>query len=480
MECAEARNLIDRGIPTIGRRQQAVLDHHITGCADCAAYLARADAAMLTTLLGQDARRNPYETRTLRQPVVLAPIRRAPSPAATRAPRRWLQIMVATIGILLMLAALRIAAPLLALRQSVAAMTMPTTTPALAIPPVVLPTAQQAVPLQVTTIPTPSEPIRSAPLPTPTAAGWPTAAAIATLTATFTPQPVVPIAPLLLAGPTLMPIAPPGAAPAAGKAVNILLLGVDRRPGETAPVRADTVIVLRLDPERQRAALLSLPRDLVVSIPNFGFARINAAHAHGEVIYGPGGGITLTRQTVGQLLNIPIDYVVQVDFSGFIAGIDAIGGITIDVPTALYDGQYPTMDYGYQEVSFAPGTQQMDGARALVYARIRHGDSDIERMRRQQLVMLAALGRVRGQNMFGQLDASARLASSLRSYVRFDIPEDRLVSLIWAFREAQPAAIERYTLDANMMQMFVLPDDPYAAFALPGAIEELTANLMGT
>jgi LCP family protein required for cell wall assembly len=197
-------------------------------------------------------------------------------------------------------------------------------------------------------------------------------------------------------------------------------------------------------------------------------------------MYGPGGGIQLTRETVGQLLNVPIDYVVQVDFSGFVAGIDAIGGVTIDVPNALYDGAYPTMDYGYQEVSFVPGTQDMDGARALIYARIRHMDSDVARMRRQQQVILAAIGKVRGQNMLAQLDTTARLAGALRSYVRFDIPEDRLVSLIWAFRNIQPAAVERYTLDENMSQENVVPEDPYAKYPLPGAIEQLAAKLMGT
>jgi anionic cell wall polymer biosynthesis LytR-Cps2A-Psr (LCP) family protein len=77
-----------------------------------------------------------------------------------------------------------------------------------------------------------------------------------------------------------------------------------------------------------------------------------------------GGGIALTRRTVSEFLSVPIDYTVIVDFTGFISAIDAIGGVTIDVPVELYDPLYPTMDYRYTVAHFLPGVQHMDGARA--------------------------------------------------------------------------------------------------------------------
>jgi LCP family protein required for cell wall assembly len=226
-------------------------------------------------------------------------------------------------------------------------------------------------------------------------------------------------------------------------------------------------------------ALLSLPRDLIVEIPGYGQARINAANVYGEQFSHSGGGIELARLTVSNLLDIPIDYVVEVNFQGFIGAIDAIGGVTIDVEQELYDPLYPTMDYGYTVAHFEPGEQHMGGERALMYSRIRHMDSDFERMHRQQAVMLAVLERVRQQNAAQQVQTIADLTTALRDYIQTDMPPRRMVSLAWTLRDMQPDMVERYTLDETMVTMNVIPDDPYATFALPGTIDSLVGQLMG-
>ncbi|MBC8163103.1 MAG: LCP family protein, partial [Roseiflexaceae bacterium] len=265
--------------------------------------------------------------------------------------------------------------------------------------------------------------------------------------------------------------------PGDSRATTVLLMGIDRRPGEGSGTRSDTIVVLRLDPQRQRVAMLSLPRDLIVPIPGVGYARINAANVYGEQA-GIGGGLELTRQTVGDLLGLEIDHVVQVDFQGFTGAVDAIGGIDIDVPTELYDPEFPTMDYGYTVAHFTTGPQHMDGARALMYARVRHVDSDFHRMRRQQSVLVAALERIRGQNIVQQLQSIADVTGALRGFIQTDLPEQDMISLAWGFRTISPAAIERYTLDENSVQINVLPEDPYAQFAVPGAIEQLSRQLV--
>src|SRR5262245_24443271 len=106
------------------------------------------------------------------------------------------------------------------------------------------------------------------------------------------------------------------------------------------------------------------------------------------------------RRTVSELLGTPIDYVVRVNFDGFIGAIDAIGGITVYMPEELYDAEYPTMDYGYRVAHFLPGPQHMDGATALVYSRIRH----------------AVLARLREQNTLQQLQSVASITTVLRDY----------------------------------------------------------------
>lgn len=268
----------------------------------------------------------------------------------------------------------------------------------------------------------------------------------------------------------------PTVVPPAGDAITVLLLGGDQRPGDTYPARTDSIIVAHIDPTRQRVALLSLPRDLIVEIPGYAWDRINAAHVYGE-LYGS-SGVDVARSTVSKLLGIPIDYVVTVNFQGFIGAVDALGGVTIDVERELYDPHYPTMDYGYMVAHFLPGEQHMDGSAALIYSRMRHMDSDFERMRRQQAVVRAMLSQVREHHPPGQLQQVANLSTALRAYVQTDIPARRMVGLAWALRDFDPASLERYVLDETMVTMGVYASDPYATVALPGSIDGLVRELL--
>jgi polyisoprenyl-teichoic acid--peptidoglycan teichoic acid transferase len=340
------------------------------------------------------------------------------------------------------------------IHQSVQAMTIPS------------PTLPGAAPTHAPT----AEPAR----PTPPLGSQPQLAAAAQPRATA-PRPSA--TPLLLT-PTPLLLTPTPRAPPAGGPVNILLLGSDRRPDESEPSRTDAVIIAHLDPERHRVALLSLPRDLIVEVPGYGETRINAANVWGETYGAPGGGVALARQTVEHLLGIPIDYVVYIDFQGFIGAIDAAGGVTVDVPTELYDPQFPTMDYGYTVAHFLPGPQQMDGATALMYSRIRHSDSDFARMRRQQQVLAGLLASLRDQNIFESLRRIDEVTAALRDYVRTDIPEERMLGLAWALRDTTPDQIEHYLLDANMIT-FGVGSDRWAEVAVPGAIDRLVAQLIG-
>jgi LCP family protein required for cell wall assembly len=312
---------------------------------------------------------------------------------------------------------------------------------------------------------------------------------------TIVPAPTTPIEPTLAPttpptatlprpSPTPIPTMPPSTAtpvplpPPAGDAVTVLLLGTDERPGETGPSRTDAIIIARIDPRAGRVALLSLPRDLWVDIPGYGQSRINAAHVWGIIYNDPDGGLGLARKTVSNLLGIPIDYTVQINFQGFIGAIDALGGVTVDVPKELYDDQFPTMDYGYTVAHFLPGPQQMDGATALMYSRIRHPDSDFERLRRQQAVVVAAIDRIRQQNALQSLKSLEDVTAALRGYVQTDMPEDRMIGLAWALRDFAPDRVERYLLDENNVY-FGIGGDRWAEVAAPGAIEALVRQLLG-
>ncbi len=173
---------------------------------------------------------------------------------------------------------------------------------------------------------------------------------------------------------------------------NILLLGSDSGPGRDGPGRSDSMVLVRTDPDEHRISMLSIPRDLRVEIPGQGVDKINAAYAF--------GGAALAIRTVEDVTGLPVNHVVVVDFSAFGDLIDALGGVTIDVPKRIvsnrFDCPYETAAQcdrwpGWQ---FRRGEQELDGTRALVYSRIRENqldqsDSDVTRGERQQQVVSA-------------------------------------------------------------------------------------------
>jgi LCP family protein required for cell wall assembly len=98
-----------------------------------------------------------------------------------------------------------------------------------------------------------------------------------------------------------------------------------------------------------------------------------------------------------QILGLKIDYYALVDFGGFKEVIDALGGITVDVPEAFSDSTYPTENNGYMTVSFTGGIQKMNGEKALQYARSRHTTSDFSRSLRQQIIIKAIIDKIKDQ-----------------------------------------------------------------------------------
>jgi LCP family protein required for cell wall assembly len=175
---------------------------------------------------------------------------------------------------------------------------------------------------------------------------------------------------------------------------NILVLGADTgsksRQGSTA--RSDSIMIVHTDPDEHRIALLSIPRDLRVDIPGHGEDKINAAYAY--------GGPTLAIKTVQSVTGLSINHVVVVDFGTFDEVIDALGGVSIDVPKPILSNKFecPRASQAacdrWQGWRFKKGEQTMDGKRALIYARIRENqldpkESDITRGERQQAVVSA-------------------------------------------------------------------------------------------
>jgi polyisoprenyl-teichoic acid--peptidoglycan teichoic acid transferase len=169
---------------------------------------------------------------------------------------------------------------------------------------------------------------------------------------------------------------------------TFVALGVDQRNDREIP-RTDTIMIGKVDLRSPKVNLISIPRDLVVDIPGYGKDRINTVYVYGEQFKEPGGGIGLLQRTIEKNFGIQIDHFGLLDFQCFRTAVDAVGGVTVNVPRAIVDPSYPTEDYGTKLVKFDIGLQRMDGERALEYARTRSADSDFHRIQRQQLIIAA-------------------------------------------------------------------------------------------
>lgn len=173
--------------------------------------------------------------------------------------------------------------------------------------------------------------------------------------------------------------------------VDILVMGLDSRGSEGVVTRTDSIVIIGVNPGRIDVSMLSIPRDLFVDVPGYGMQRINTVNMLAEVEQ-PGTGPQLLSQSVTNNFGIGIDKYARLDFQAFTTLVDAVGGVRINVPNTFTDYEYPTAEFGTTEVTFEAGWQDMDGERALIYARTRHADDDYGRAARQQQV-LAALAR---------------------------------------------------------------------------------------
>ncbi|WP_298820367.1 LCP family protein [Chloroflexus sp.] len=454
MTCSEARALIAAGIrPGSRSTTELRLRDHLAQCPRCRALAEASDRALLAALLAK--------------------------PLPARSPQRRYGSYV-----LLMLLALftgwlgfqtgRVVLAAMTIKQNVAAMQLPS--PSLATPP----TIATILPSPPTTEPPTQQPSPSPALPpadstvisaASPALPSPTPATLAVSVAASSTPIRLPAIDGRAPVPTLIPTV--GARlPDDNDVIHMLLLGSDRRPGESWATRADAIMLIRIEPGRQRVALLSLPRDLIVEIPGYGYGRINSATVYGEM--NPAiGGAELARRTVSTLLGLRIDHIVWVDFTGFTAAVDAIGGIEIELEQAIYDPAYPTMDYGYTTVYFPAGKQWLNGEQALILSRTRHADSAYAREARQQMIILAIARRIREHDPVRQIELAAHVTTALRPHIRTDLSADDLLGLAWSLRDVNLSSIERFALGPDGVYEGLNEADPYALTPRPGAVAAL-------
>lgn len=241
--------------------------------------------------------------------------------------------------------------------------------------------------------------------------------------------------------------------------MNILLLGIDLRPDHPGEgVRSDTVMLLHLEPGNGWASMLAIPRDSLAEVDGEGETKINRGFASGYE--GSGGdvaaGMASAADAVERFLALRqqgqrLDYVATVNFDGFAAIVDALGGVEIDVPRRIVDPAYPTPDFGTRVLVIEAGRQHMDGPRALEYVRTRHADSDFGRGQRQQQVLQAMSHALRNKPLVLRPFVALRVLNAASGAIQTTFPVGRLDALLLALQLARfdPSSIMQYQLSPD-------------------------------
>ncbi len=274
------------------------------------------------------------------------------------------------------------------------------------------------------------------------------------------------------------PPAPLPSTSPASKPIAVLLLGTDRRSASGSTNNTDTLLLFYLDPETQRAVMLSIPRDLYVDIPGYGEGRINTAYSQGE--QDGTGGLNLARQTVSATLGIPVDHAVLIDFTVFVAVIDAIGGIDVEVPCDIYDPTYPDSGIGYDPFYLPAGNYHLDGATALKYARTRATvGGDFGRTERQRQIVMAVRDQVLSLDLLPTLIAqSPQLWASLQGAFEADLTLSEMIDLAITASHIPADQIASGAIDDSCTAPWTTPGGAQVLVPLPDRIDALVHDLI--
>ncbi|MFI9590126.1 LCP family protein [Nonomuraea sp. NPDC052265] len=251
-------------------------------------------------------------------------------------------------------------------------------------------------------------------------------------------------------------------------ALNVLLVGSDSREGDNKKYgaksqglgeRTDTIMMLHISPDRDKATMISFPRDTMVMIPQCqshsgatlagGLRQINSAFND--------GGIDCTVRTLESLTNIKINHIVKVDFTGFKGIVDAIGGIEICLPKAVNDPK--------AKLQLSAGKHVVSGEQALGYVRTRYalGDgSDLGRIQRQQVFLTKVLDKITdGGLLTDPVKANAFLRAGVKAVTLDDkLTLPRMLEIAGSVKgltakelKGITVPVEAYPADKNRVQL---------------------------
>lgn len=253
---------------------------------------------------------------------------------------------------------------------------------------------------------------------------------------------------------------------------NYLLVGLDRRPFGGGAGLSDTILVAVFDEGSSSLGLVSIPRDLWVEIPGHAEDRINTvmnvARRSGE------DPLALLGRVVENTLGLPIAHSVAIDLGVFEHAVDALGGITVDVPCPIVDRFLDPRDpSGYRKLDLAAGAARLDGVTAAMYARSRHGRSDFSRARRQQAILLG----MRRELTKSSLVRMAKVFDSLEDSLETDLSRAEVLGIAQRLLRVSPAHLHGVVLGAEQVSAMQASGGRAVLRPKPDAINDALSQL---
>lgn len=234
--------------------------------------------------------------------------------------------------------------------------------------------------------------------------------------------------------------------------INILLLGIAGK-GKPGNNLTDTIMIASVNTKTGKVALLSIPRDLYVEIPEMNYQnKINSVYEYGLQNF-PGdaeNSMEPMKKVIKNITSLDIDYWAVINFDGFQKAVDAIGGINITNERDILDTRYPGPNYSYETFELSKGFHHLDGATALKYARMRHNDpeSDFGRAKRQQQVMQAVKNKIFSTGTLLNAVAINKFLNTLGENVKTNISSSEFGDFLTLIKNLDTNNINNVVLDA--------------------------------
>ncbi|GAB1420862.1 hypothetical protein MASR2M15_09880 [Anaerolineales bacterium] len=262
--------------------------------------------------------------------------------------------------------------------------------------------------------------------------------------------------------------------------IRILLMGIDQRKetGDEGPFRTDTMMVINVDPIRKTAGLISFPRDMWVTIPNFQPNKINTANFLGDAnAYPGGGGPKLAMETIAANFGIPVTRYIPINFDVFLTLVDTLApdGVEICIDQTIDDPDYPDNYYGTISVHFDPGCQRLNAEQLLQYARTRAtSGGDFERAARQQEVLNALLREfLSAGGVTNFITSAPQLWTELNDSYQTNLTYEEILQLAVLMMGIQPENINMAVIDSNYVNLGTSPDGLQVLLPIQSRITDL-------